>query len=482
MLARSAALGALVTLGCRSAPPAGPPPRLTLWGQPFSVAGAQALFVTQTDDAGKEAGVSVTYQTSSPNDQRTQLRTAEASGQLPDVAIVASVDTPRLVARGLVRDVRASFERIAGVNGDLFPPLLGLATAGPWNDLPSYPKPPIWAIPHLSSGGAWLVRRDLLENKTIPPPSSFADFQSSVEQLTAGANGGFGWGAALPLDDGVDDLTQVVLLDHGAALFEGNGVRVALTPADAEAGFKAIARLYRSDSGLALAPSDAMDWSPNDAATTFARGTVAQTIDYGGLYAAIVEAAPTLRDVILALPPPQGPKGRFTAASTTMFVVGSRSRVGDRAVDFLERLLGPVRFEAIVRAGAGSIVPPYAYLTKGPFWEDDPNYQVFAANARGDPARNFQYATPGSPAPLTLSVANVRGKQILAGLLRRVVKGDLTPAAAATALNEQSQLAAREGYALQPAPTATPSPTWWRVLTTLQQIVSPDTPTAANGS
>ncbi|HLZ09493.1 MAG TPA: ABC transporter substrate-binding protein, partial [Chloroflexota bacterium] len=435
LLARSAAFIALVTLSCGPQPVrvSGPPARLTLVSPTLAVDAAQTLFAQQANDAAREAGLALQYQTVSASSLRAQLRSTDAAGQFADVSIIASVDVPRLVARGLLREVRDTFERIAGVNGDLFPPLLDLASAGPWTDLPSYRKPPIWAIPHLSVGSAWLVRSDLLGKKTIPPPNTFDEFRSAADQLTDATAATYGWSASLPLEDSVDDLAQTVLLDHGAGIFESTGLRIAFSAADVEAGLKAFAGLYRADSGLSFAPPGSIDWSPADAAMAYSQGTVAQTVDLGGLYFRIVSLAPKLREQIQALPPPQGPKGRFTASPTSLLVVSRLSAVTDQAADFVERLLSPARYDSLVRTGSGALVPPYAYLTKSPFWDDDPNYATFAANARGDPARAFQFATPGSPAPLTLSVAEVRGRQILASILRSVVNGEVTPAAAAAA-------------------------------------------------
>ena len=438
------------------------------------------MFVRQMHDAAEETGFALAYQALSPAALRSQLRASDAAGQFPDVVEVASVDAPRLVSGGLLREVRNLYERIAGTNGDLFPPLLDLATAGPWADLPTYQKPPVWAIPHVSVGSAWLVRRDLLGNKTIPPPNTFDDFRAAAAKLTDPTASTFGWGAPLPLADVVDDLAQSTLLDFGAGLFESSGMRVAFSPDDVAAALRAFAGLYRSDSGDNYAPTGAVDWSIDDAAAAFANGQVAQSIDHGGMYARIVAATPKLRQQIRALPPPAGPKGRYTASPTTLLAVANRSRWSDLAVDFIERLLSPARYEALIRAGAGSIIPPYAYLTKSPFWDDDPNYPAFAANARGDPARNLGFATPGTPAAMTLPVAEVRAHQILATLLRSVASGRMSAADAAVALGEQSRAVARQGYALQPPATPKPNPEWWRLLTAVQRYVQ-GTPTPSAG-
>ena len=164
-------------------------------------------------------------------------------------------------------------------------------------------------------------------------------------------------------------------------------------------------------------------------------------------------------------------KGRYTASPTTVLVVSARSRLSDAALTFIERLLSPARYDELVRAGNGSIVPPYSYLTRSPFWDDDPNFPAFAANARGDPARAFQFATPGTPAPLTLPVAEVRSRQVLTSMLRSVVSGNQTPAEASAALGERCRAVAREGYALQPVPAPKPTPDWLRILLAAQKLV-----------
>ena len=230
-----------------------------------------------------------------------------------------------------------------------------------------------------------------------------------------------------------------------------------------------------------MAPPGVSDWSTVEVAAAFSRGTVAQAIDSGGLTLKSWRAFPSSGSRSRRYRLPKGPKVDIPPRQRQLSWFRAAPGVSEQAAALVERLLSPARYEALVRAGAGSIVPPYAYLTKSPFWDDDPNYPGLASSARGDPAQNFQFATPGSPAPLTLSVAAVRGEQILATLLRSVVSGELSPAAAATALGERARAVARQGYALQPPLAPTPQPEWWRILTSLQNLAR-GTPTPNQGN
>lgn len=465
LLGRTLALGALAIAGCRVVPGTSPPPpALTVLAPAHPVAAVQGLIATQIAAAAREVGARASSQSLSAATLRAKLRAAISAGQPPDLAVVGVADSAPLAAAGQLRDTGGTLARIVGLDGELFGPLGALAGTGAFVDRAADHPSPIWAIPYLSLGGAWLVRQDLLASKGLPTPKTFADMRATAEQLTSAGGAIFGWGAPLPVGAAVDDLTRLTLLAHGASLFDSYGLEVTLDPADAAAGLQAFAELGQSNTGTPLAPSGIVDWSPEQLTEAFASGQLAQTIDLGGLYANVVTRQPALRAAITALPPPSGPNGWFTSAPTSFVIVPGRGKAVDHALALIERLLRPERYAALVRAGQGSVIPPYAYLTKDPFWDDDPNYPVFAANARGDPARNFQYAPPGYPAPPTLPAAVVQQSNALANALRSVVLGETPPAAAANALADQCRALAKQALALQPAPGPTPEPFWLRAL------------------
>jgi ABC-type glycerol-3-phosphate transport system substrate-binding protein len=241
-----------------------------------------------------------------------------------------------------------------------------------------------------------------------------------------------------------------------------------LNPPDAVVGLGVVASLYRDEDGAPLAPPGILDWSIDDLAAGLAEGRLAQTIDFGGTYARVTDENPKLATKIRALPFPSGSKGWFTTATTSVLTVFDSAAKGDLAVRLVEALLQPRRFEQVVPAGRGSVVPPYAYLMRTPFWDQDPNYLAFAAGARGDPSRNFQFATLGQPAPLTLPVAAVRGGRLLVGIARSVAAGQPLLQAAET-LRERGQAMVLEGYAVQPVATAVPTPGWLKILDMVQR-------------
>jgi len=428
------------------------------------VPAVQGLLAQQARAAAREAGSALSLETMALAALRPKLASAVAAGQAPDLALVGGADSAPLAARGLSWDLRDTLDRVVGLNGELFPPLRSVATTGPFVDRPADQPVPVWAVPHASLGGAWLVRQDLLAQKGLALPKTFDDVRSVGAKLANAAGGTFGWGAGLPVSDAVDDLARVVLLGYGGSLFDSLGLQVTLSTDAAAAGLQALARLYHGDDGSPLAPGGAVDWSPREIQAAFAAGVVAQTIDFGGVYAGIVSSQPAVRPDTVALPPPAGPRGWFTSVPTSFLVALRTTKGPARSASLIERLLQPDRYDALVRAGQGSVVPPYAYLTKGPFWDDDPNYPAFAANARGDPARDFQFAPPGYPAPPTLPAAVVHGSGALATALRSVVSGETTPSAAASALKQRCAKLAEAALALQPIPTPTPAPFWLKLL------------------
>ncbi|MGH2457479.1 MAG: ABC transporter substrate-binding protein, partial [Chloroflexota bacterium] len=395
---------------------------------------------------------------------RARLAAVLASGQAPDLAIVGGADPAMLAARGQLIDLRDSLDRIVGLNGELFPPLRALAENGPFVDRPANQPAPAWAIPHLSVGGGWLIRQDLLARQNLAPPKTFDDARTIALKLATASGDRFGWGSGIPIDEAGDGLARVALLAYGASIFDALGLRIALDPSAAAAGLQAVANLGRADDGSSLAPPGAVDWTPDQTAAALAAGRVAQTIDLGGVYSLTVTRSPSLLGSIVALPPPAGPKGWFTSAPSTFLIVPRQGRAPARAVAIVEQLLRPARYDQLVRTGQGSVIPPYAYLTKGPFWDEDANYAAFAANARGDPARSFQFAAPGFPSPPTLPAAVIQASDALSMALRRVVTGDSSAPDAASALVTRLDALARQSLSLQPTPTPTPVPFWLQLI------------------
>jgi ABC-type glycerol-3-phosphate transport system substrate-binding protein len=463
LVSQIAALGALVTLACRPAPPPGPPPLLTLLAAEQPYPPVQQLASEQASTAAAEAGIRLAYQVMPLESLRQKLPAALAAGQPPDLALLGGLDAAGLVARGRLVDQREALDRIAGLNGDLFPPLRALATAGPFVDRSARDPVPVWAIPYLSVSSGWLIRRDVLTQAKLALPNTFDEARQIAEKLTDPAGSVVGWGASLPPSDVVDGFGLATLLAHGVSLFDPNGLRLTLNPDEAVPALQAIGRLYRTDAGAAIAPAGVVDWSAADAGAALASGRVAQTLDLGGLYARMVADTPSLRDEIAVLPWPGGPKGRFTATPIYAFAVLA-GRNAERATALIERLLQPARYDALSRAGLGSAIPPYAYQTKGPFWDEDPNYAVFVASTRGDPARGLQYAPFGYPSPPTLPVVSVGLAHALSDAVRAVALGQQSPGSAALALQKAAQSAARAGLALQPQVSPTPEPTWLKRL------------------
>lgn len=472
MLAATLGFGALIASGCRPAPPkvSGPAASATMLAIPHPVDAVRDLIGRQSVAAAKEVGASLTVQFLPPNSLRVTLASALAGGQAPDLAVVGSADSAVLVARGLLIDVRDSLERIVGLNGELFPPLRLLAENGPFVDRPANQPAPAWAIPHLSVGSAWLVRPDLLARQNLATPKTFDDARTIAMKLADPTSDRFGWGSSIPIGEDGDGLARVALLSYGAPIFDALGLRVTLDPSAAAAGLQAVVNLYRADDGSSLVPPGAVDWTATQSAAALASGRVAQTIDFGGVYVQAVARTPSLLGSIVALPPSSGPKGWFTSAPTTFLIVPGKGRDPEQAVAIVERLLRPEQYDQLTRTGHGSVIPPYAYLTKGPFWDEDTNYAVFAANARGDPARNFQFAPLGYPSPPTLPAAVVQASDALALTLRDVVTGDLPTKDAASRLAARIDTLARQSLTLQPTPTPSPVPFW------LQLIRSAPTP------
>lgn len=455
----SAALGAFTLSACAPAKTSGPRPALKFLQSAIPSEPAQSVLVDEHAAAAKAIGVTLTTSVLTSGSVPASVARAIAADQLPDLLLVSGADLGVLSGKGLLVDARESLDRVAGLNGDLFRPLRELAAAGPFVDRSPRQPSPAYGIPAFSIGGGWLTRKDLAAAKGVAAPKSFAEWQAAAAKLADPASAVAGFGMRLPLDDATDDLANVVLLAHGAPLFDADGFRVSLDLATAAAALTTLANLFQP----AVAPAGVVDWSVAALETAFAAGHVAQMVDDGGSYGRLIQGNPGLRDAISVLPPPTGPKGWFTTAVARLYLVPNRA-AADRAFSFIENVLQPAAYERLVTAGGGALVPPYAYVTKGPFWDQDPNYQALFANTRGDPARSFQYANPGSPAPLTPPVALAWRNHLLADAVRSVALQKQSPADAAKLLRDRAASLIPSAIEQQPTPTGTPEPGWLRWL------------------
>lgn len=471
-------VGGLAISGCARAP-AGPPARLKLLQTRLPFAPAQAALAAEQAAAAKESGVGLDLEAQDGETIRSSLSRVAAAGQLPDLLSIGTADFGVLSAKGLLADVRAALDRVAGLDGDLFPPLgavaIGDALSAPSSaSISSTPSAtpsasnssssaplPATGLPLLSIGWGWLARQDLLAQKNVAPPKTFDDWRAAATRLADPSAGVAGFGARLPLGDDTTRLAQLGFLAYGAPLFGDEGLHVDFDPTVGATALGTLASLFASSGGPALAPPGVADWTVGALETAFARGQVAQMVDLGGSYGRLVQADPSLADRIAVLPPPAGPKGWNTAAEVLFYAVPRRAAV-DAALGLVERILQPARLERVASSGAGSVVPPYAYLTKVPFWDADPNYRALFANARGDPSHSLSYANPGAPGPFSGPVALAWQQQILAAALRSVVLGKQTPPAAAALLRAQAAALVPAALDQEPRPTPTPEPGWLR--------------------
>lgn len=463
VIGSACAIGALITTGCRTATSA-PLESLTVVGRQQPVAATQQALEQALETAGRSINSRPTLKALPLPDLRATLNRLIAAQQTPDLALVGDPDSVLLGGRGLSINVRDSLDRIVGLNGELFPPLRAIATSGPYRDYQSDQRVPAWSIPFASRGNALLVRKDRLNQVNAPMPKSFDDIRSLATKLTDSSQGRYGWGTGLPVDDTVDAFARASFLAYGASLFDPLGLKLALDSAAAESAFQGFAALYQSDQGAPLAPPDCVRWTSAETATAMTTLEIAQSFDFGGLYAAILTEHPELRESIAALPFPSGPKGWFTSTSSDYWVVLRPARAHDRALQLVEHLLTPATYQQLTRISHGAFVPPYAYVTKDPFWDSDPNYPVFASNTRGNPADKYQFADMGYPAPPTLSVANVTSSDLLANAVRTVVQGRTSSTEALKTLQQLAAPLMTQAMSLQPSPTPTPIPFWLKLL------------------
>lgn len=381
---------------------------------------ADAQLAQAVDAAAQSAGVAITRQSLSEADLRATL--AAASTEAPDLALLDRLAVARLRRSRALQTVDPIVDDAIGLNGPVPDNVAMLLQAGDRRDLRWY------GVPFLSRGVAWLVRRDLLAERGVTPPRTYAEVIAAAVRLADPAAKRAGLALPFLPDEWGESLAEHLLLAFGAALTDATGQRVALNSTEAVEAARFVAGL-RAEPWLWRGAAMAAEMAPSDAppirerlANDFLAGTLALVPPSPGLYARLVADSAGRREDTLALPLPAGPKRHTTSGPSYHFVVPAKAPIESIAT-FLRRLLRPEPLREIILHGVGELVPTYAYLTKDAFWDEDPNYQVLALGTRGASLPGIVVVEPGYPGPPRPEAAEAARRHILSRLFRRVLAG-----------------------------------------------------------
>jgi multiple sugar transport system substrate-binding protein len=234
-------------------------------------------------------------------DYGTQLQTAFASGDYPEVFTVGQFDFPTFVDSGVIANGSEQIE----AQDDIYP---GLAAAFSVDG-------ELYCVPKDFSTLGLLYNKDLFDAAGVEYPTSdwtWDDLQSASETLTSGDV----VGASIAADR---NRWLALFYGNGAQVFDADGNPVVNSP-EAVASLDAYAGLVSS--GVAKTPADLnAGWNGE----AFGQGKAAMTIEGNWAIGYLNETFPDLNWGVAEIPMAPGAEGHGTLTFTECWAVGANA-------------------------------------------------------------------------------------------------------------------------------------------------------------
>jgi multiple sugar transport system substrate-binding protein len=413
--------------------------QLTVWGGVSSSEEGDALLGQQMQAWGAENGFAVEYVAVPLPDYATQLATAVAAGDAPDVAMmlqgVSSQSTLTLfyAEQGRLVDLTDVYNALKDLGGGMYETLL------PWVETDGK----IYSIPMQSDVSVMYARLDLIEAATgaREAPTTLDE----LEQVATEINDppelygiGFVVGRA---PDAHAQIAQMIVNEGGTLVDEQGNPAI-----DNPGTIAALERLKRWwDDGLI--PEESASWDDSGNNKAYSAGQVAVVFNPPSLFASLQAKDPGLLADTIQAPFPAGPAGTFPAVGTWSWSVFASSPNVDAAKQLITAIMQPEKVEAVYEKVGGRWYPIYRDLADAPFWQERPVFNDFPETI--ETARPIWHPAEASP-PLLIQLSAVYRALILPDMLQQVLINDMPPADAAAeaqTLMEQAFAEAAEGEA-----------------------------------
>jgi multiple sugar transport system substrate-binding protein len=418
--------------------------QLTVWGGVSSAEAGDALLGQQMQAWGAKNGFAVEYVAVPLPDYATQLATAVAAGEAPDVAMmlqgVSSQSTLTLfyAQQGRLVDLTAVYTALKDLGGGMYEALL------PWVE----DDGTVYSIPMQSDVSVMYARLDLIEAATgerVVPTTL-----DELEQLATEVNNppqlsGIGFVVGRT-PDAHAQIAQMILND-GGTLVDAQGHPAIDNPGT----IAALERLQRWwDNGLIPEVSASWDDSGNNKA--YSAGEVAVVFNPPSLFASLQANAPELLAETAQAPFPAGSAGNFPSVGTWSWSVFASSPHVDAAKQLITAIMQPENVEAVYEKVGGRWYPVYRDLAEAPFWQERPVFNDVPEII--ETARPIWHPAEASP-PLLIQLSAVYQALILPDMVQQVLIHDMRPAEAAADAQTRMEQVFQEAAGGQAAATPT---------------------------
>jgi multiple sugar transport system substrate-binding protein len=401
----------------------------------------QTMFRTEVESFLTGQGVEFDISTSNPEvfgDFMSKMLAAVEAGNPPDTAYhVLSI--PQMYALDIVEDVTDVVEQAIELYGDVVPKNaeFNAFIEGKW-----------WAVPYMSTTGAWFARRDLLEAAGIDPASldTWDSRRDAALAISDPDNNVWGWGMTINRSGDAHGLITSIIHSYGGSWVDESGLIVTLNSPETVAAVEWLAQTYTDPMYAPMLPPGVESWTDVSNNEAYLAGTIGFTNNQFSVYAAAKANGNPVYENTVVLHAPRIEGGPLLEAGQNgWFTIFKGAKNIDLAKQVILHMLTPEIFTPMAQNGGGLFLPAYRGLFTDDLLSADPNFAVI-----GDIMFNPEiYYGTSHPAPPNALVDAIPAAGIPSQMMINVTSGEMTAAEAVEEAHKQVVAIFEESGAMQ---------------------------------
>jgi multiple sugar transport system substrate-binding protein len=353
--------------------PEGAAGKLTVIHKTEYFAEVQNLFRESVVEFAAEKGVELDVSTANPElfgDFLAKMQAAVLAGNPPDLGY-HTLSIPQMYALDIVEDVSDLVEQAISLYGPVVPVIaeFNAKIDGKW-----------WAVPFMSTVGAWFARKDLFEAKGIDVYSldTWDKRRDAALAVSDPENNVWGWGVTVNRSGDAHGFILGVIQSYGGSFTDETGLKVAFNSPETIAAVEWLKETYTSEKYKPMLPPGIESWTDTSNNEAYLAGTVALTTNQPSVYAkAKADGNPVFENTAVL----HGPKtldGRLLEAGISgWFTIFKGSKNIDVAKELILTMLDPAKITPMASLGGGLFLPAYQNLWTDDLLSADPNFSVF---------------------------------------------------------------------------------------------------------
>jgi multiple sugar transport system substrate-binding protein len=353
--------------------PEGAAGKLTVIHKTEYFAEVQDLFRESVVEFAAEKGVELDVSTANPElfgDFLAKMQAAVEAGNPPDLGY-HTLSIPQMYALDIVEDVTDIVEQAISLYGPVVPVIaeFNAKIDGKW-----------WAVPFMSTTGAWFARKDLFEAKGIDVNSldTWDKRRDAALAVTDPENNVWGWGVTINRSGDAHGFILSVIQSFGGSFTDETGLKVNFNTPETIAAVEWLKETYSSEKYKPMLPPGIESWTDTSNNEAYLAGTVALTLNQPSVYAKAKADGNPIFENTAVLHGPKTLDGRLLEAGISGWLTifkGSKNK--DVAKELILNLIDPAKITAMASLGGGLFLPAYENLWTEDLLAADSNFQVF---------------------------------------------------------------------------------------------------------